>query len=282
MSALLCIDVSYVLFYRYNALRRWYKHAHHEEMPDEYVTSDVFRDQFVRRLRTTMHDLVKKHRPTHLLFAYDGRANWRKAVCPAYKGTRAHASVTMDAFQFGMEWVRTHGTAAIVADVTAMRRKPVPPVPVVAHLLHDQLEADDVVHAAVRMHAEAHPDGQRVIIASDRDYLPLYELPHVRLIDLRAKEIPLPSPLTSGGEMLVFKALRGDKSDNLPAALKPCGPARAQALAADPGALNAALDRDPAARERYALNLQMMDNRLVPAPLAAWVRTALLEELFAS
>ena len=52
-STLLCVDVSYVLFYRYNALRRWYRHRHQEDIPEAYVRSDEFTTLFHKRLQGT-------------------------------------------------------------------------------------------------------------------------------------------------------------------------------------------------------------------------------------
>lgn len=302
-DTLLCIDVSYVLFYRYNALCRWYRHRHQEDMPEEYVRSDEFTTLFQKRLRETLFVLVKTYAPTHVLMAYDGRANWRKHAMPAYKATRDHAPLVLDVFRAGVAWCQNEATPSVAQDVTAWMSKPrrgkkagtsgVPKlvvVPHMVHLVHDALEADDLVHLAVMQHQTcgANESTQTndnallphsIVIANDHDYLPLLRFPHVTVVNLQDKVLALPQGV-SADQMLMYKALLGDKSDNIPSPLPRCGKKTAIKYIQDADALEKALTAHPEAREALARNLQLMDNMRVPAALRQWATQQLTEQLW--
>ena len=305
-DTLLCIDVSYVLFYRYNALCRWYRHRHQEDMPEEYVRSDEFTTLFQKRLRETLLALVKTYAPTHVLMAYDGRANWRKQAMPAYKATRDHAPLVLDVFRAGIAWCQTESTHAVTEEVKAWMSKPRRGkkagtsgvqkhvrVPRMVHLMHDALEADDLVHFAVMQHQTcgANESTQTndnvsntllphsIVIANDQDYLPLRRFPHVTVVNLQDKVLALPEGV-SADQMLMYKALLGDKSDNIPSPLPRCGKKTAVKYIQDADALEKALTAHPEAREALARNLQLMDNMRVPAALRQWAMQQLTEQLW--
>lgn len=305
-STLLCVDVSYVLFYRYNALRRWYRHRHQEDIPEAYVRSDEFTTLFHKRLQDTLLAIVKVHAPTHVLMAYDGRANWRKQVAPTYKATRDHAPLTLEVFRAGVAWCQTSATAALTADVQAWLAKPrrgkktasaakgaptLTAVPHVVHLGHEALEADDLVHLAVAQHqtggyasvtggaTTTAPPPHSIVIANDHDYLPLLRFPCVTLVNLQGKPLTLPEGV-SADQMLTYKALVGDKSDNLPPPIPRCGKKTAVKYVNDAAALEKALTAHPEARAALARNLQLMDNTRAPAELLHWATEQLAARLW--
>lgn len=301
-TTLLCVDVSYVLFYRYNALRRWYRHRHQEDIPETYVRSDEFTTMFHKRLQETLLALVKTYAPTHLLMAYDGRANWRKKVAPTYKATRDHTPLTLEVFRAGVVWCQTHATAALTTDVHTWLRKPrrskkatknaptLMAVPHIVHLGHEALEADDLVHLAVAQHQTGSegtthmtPDSplqpHSIVIANDHDYLPLLRFHRVTLVNLQGKPLTLPEGV-SADQMLTYKALVGDKSDNLSPPIPRCGKKTAVKYVNDAAALEKALTAHPEARAALARNLQLMDNTRVPAELLHWATEQLAARLW--
>ena len=278
-NKLLCLDVSYVLFYRFNALRRWYQHRHQTELPDSFVQSEEFRLMFTKRLRETIRDLIKVHRPTHLLFAYDGQENWRKTVSSSYKGTRTCTNAARHAFALGLQW--TFDTSEIHDILKMLNHKrrgkqttPLYTLPVIEHILNNKLEADDVIHTAVHIQMSKDPSSHCIIIANDHDYLPLFQYPHVQLINLQNKELELPSGVDAS-QMLTYKALLGDKSDNIPSAFKRCGKKTALKYIQQPELLNTQFQQDPSALERFEANLNLMDNTRIPSALRDSLYTTL-------
>lgn len=303
VSTLLCIDVSYVLFYRYNALRRWYRHRYQEDIPETYVRSDEFATLFYKRIQDTLFALVKAHTPTHVLMAYDGHANWRKQIVPTYKATRNHSPLTLDVFRAGVAWCQTSAVPALTADVKAWLAKPrrgkkcttvkgastLKNIPHIVHLSHKALEADDLVHIAVAQHQTGeykHATDtttdlppHSIVIANDNDYLPLLRFPYVTLVNLQGKLLTLPEGVLAD-QMLTYKALVGDKSDNLLPPIPRCGKKTAVKYINDPMALEKALDAHPEARAVLARNLQLMDNTRVPSELLHWAQKQLMTRLW--
>ena len=304
-STLLCVDVSYVLFYRYNALRRWYRHRHQEDIPEAYVRSDEFTTLFHKRLQDTLFALVNTHAPTHVLMAYDGRANWRKQVVPVQGDARPRTAdagrvsrrrgVVPDVGHGGARGRRA-GVAGQAPSRQEVRRRGGAPtltaVPHVVHLGHEALEADDLVHLAVAQHqtggyasatggatqtTDAPPHS--IVIANDHDYLPLLRFPCVTLVNLQGKPLTLPEGV-SADQMLTYKALVGDKSDNLPPPIPRCGKKTAVKYVNDPAALEKALTTHPEARAALERNLQLMDNTRAPAELLHWATEQLATRLW--
>lgn len=184
----MCIDASYLLFYRLNALLTWHKHGHKRavekatesgtDLPpsptkSELLRSDLFRTKLCDRLDATIQEWVTRHRPCVVLLAFDGHNNWRKALYSAYKGTRQHESATLELFRHGEAHLkRTYGGPDTATKLTQMtpespvrvayqppppsppppssrkRQRPTPPPFVLAH--HDRLEADDLIHEMTR------------------------------------------------------------------------------------------------------------------------------------
>lgn len=292
-STLLCLDVSYILFYRYNALRRWYKHRHQTEITDDVVQTEDFKTMFLRRLQETVFGLVKTHAPTHLLIAYDGHKNWRKQAHATYKANRHHTTLTLNVFRLGIQWFRDNCSAALLNDIQShsqkRRRKHTSPLPLpqVVHMHNESLEADDLIHAATIVHQthtlsnENTQQNQTIIIANDHDYLPLKRFPHVLIQNLAGKNIDLPEGVEAD-QMLMYKALIGDKSDNLPSPIRGCGKKRALQYVQDHESLQNALDAQSGARETLERNLQLMDNTRIPEELQQWIREQLANLAFST
>jgi 5'-3' exonuclease len=97
----LCIDASYLLFYRLNALKVWYKHANGDAPTKEAINSSEYQQKLCDRIDATVEELIRRHRPAVVVFAFDGHRNWRKARDHHYKGTRKHDPVTLRLFGVG-------------------------------------------------------------------------------------------------------------------------------------------------------------------------------------
>ena len=151
-------------------------------------------------------------------------------------------------------------------------RKKLPP-PAYTLLAHDALEADDIVHYVTRTYHDtcAHV----TIVANDHDYLPLLVYPNVSVVKLpKCAPLALPKGIDTGDAYLTYKVLTGDKSDNLGKVFAKLSKANATHIANDltGEALRNVLDNaDDETRARWARNEQLIDNRLVPVALRAWL-----------
>ena len=171
-QTLLCIDISYLLFYRINALRTWHKHRTKEEATDDIMLSEAFKDKLLDRIHFTFKQLYKVHQPFAILCGYDGHSNWRKQEYKDYKKGRNHHSATLKLFQYGQTHILNQSL-----DLPCQ----------VVHQQHDALEADDFIHFATRKLCAEQEHIHVVIIANDHDYLPLLSSCNVRVFSLKNK-----------------------------------------------------------------------------------------------
>ena len=105
---LLCVDVSYLLFYRITALRTWHKHRTKEDATEDVMWSDAFKSKLLDRIQATLRDLCNTHQPHAVLCAYDGHRNWRKQQYKEYKKGRKHDSSVLKLFQYGQTYIANH------------------------------------------------------------------------------------------------------------------------------------------------------------------------------
>ena len=288
-AATVLIDGGYFLFYRWHALRSYYRRRlDGRDLEPAIDAGEVDAEEvnalMERRCAETLRELAKRYAPARgVLVAMDAprRELWRSAVYPEYKGGRAPLSERARAvLRRGSEAVRRAAAAAADARIGVVEA--------------EQLEADDLIHVGVRALLAAAPAAQVVIVSNDRDYAALLR-PNVRLHDMRGRPVAAAAATAAatataaacdnggGGDSeaaaerdaevrLWAKMLQGDKSDNLPNAFRGCGPKRALALARahwpDRAALHAALDRCATdARARFERNRRLMDNRELPEAL---------------
>ena len=222
---LLCIDASYLLFYRINALKTWHKHRSKEDADDDVMLSDEFKQKLCKMLHTCIVKLCKTYRPTQILFAYDGHLNWRKVYDTQYKATRNHQEAVLKLFQYGVSYLKE-------LDILCCPTY---------HIECDSLEADDLIHYVVRKrNTKQHllTIMPTTILANDYDYLPLLEYTStVHIVNLKNKTLTLPEHM-NGEQYLLMKIILGDKSDNISSILKRCGPKTATKIALDKSLFN--------------------------------------------
>ena len=252
---LLCVDASYMLFYRANALRAWHKHRTKEEPDESTLMSKTYEEKMVKRVKETLIKLYKTYQPDVVLCAYDGHKNWRKALSSTYKASRKYNNGILHLFSHGLNEMR--------------KLEFIQECPVI-HLHHEQLEADDIIHYHGQHILSTLPSTQMTIIANDHDYLPLL-CERINLMNLQGKHLERPCGL-DGPQYLMFKIIMGDKSDNIPKVFDRCGKKTACKLAQDPDLLRLQLEKaGHASQTRFKQNMQLIDNRKVPSKLQKWM-----------
>ena len=270
----LLVDVSYVIFYRYHALRAWYRRAHpgapDPSAPDAADDDEgglaaaraLFRDKLLKRFRETLAELGRRHAPDRTLFCLDGCRNWRKEFDDEYKRNRQCTPFLRAMFAECLRELRHgDGEPRLVLE-------------------HPELEADDIVHYVARARVAAAASAtasdavHRVtIVASDRDYVPLLRHAGVAIVDLKGKPVRCPTQIPVE-HFLHVKILSGDKSDNIPPVFPRCGAATALRLARDPPQLAARLAESAVTRARYERNCLLIDTEralVARADFRAWL-----------
>ena len=250
--ALLIADASYMVFYTYYAILKFYK-SYFNDNPDipNIMKSPLFESKFRRMFRRKIIDIATDNGVplTNVVFATDcdRESIWRRGVYPEYKASRSPKSefnpvafdVTLDSIIPAM--CEEHGMSAIK-------------VP--------RAEADDiagVLHGYVR----GIGDAKVVIITNDNDYIQLADTNTV-ITNLAREDVSARKCETlTAGEYLLCKILCGDKSDNLPGAVPRCGMKTAEKLVRNKDKLEKAL-KDKDAYRRFELNRDLMDLSRVP------------------
>lgn len=156
----------------------------------------------------------KKHKPDQVAVVFEGRQNWRKAytlsdACVSkkvYKGNRVR-DASMD-----MLFELIDNFRKLVSEHTS-----------IVVLQNDYLEGDDLI-AGYAQRFSAMGD-EVVIISGDKDFMQLYRLPNVSLInpDTGKDRRFEPKHKDFDAEWYLFeKCVRGDGGDNVPSAYPRC------------------------------------------------------------
>ena len=219
------VDVSYLVFYRFFALRKWFSFAHKDikiEKDANWLSNELFMEKFAKTLLDTVLKITKKQKinPVNILFAFDCHHKdiWRHKIkiegmketeSNAYKGTRALSHEKQNFTEF---------------EIFDIVKKTLIPAFVKIHnnkmLDHKKAEADDCIALGIRyLRNEKKLDAPIWIVASDTDYLQICDA-KTHLIDLKQNNIDqkhLIDPKITNVDYLLHKLLVGDVADNIPA-----------------------------------------------------------------
>lgn len=178
---------------------------------------DAFLFKFVRNLRA----LVAAIEPTSLVFVKEGSPEHRYAIYPEYKGNRRVKVDDPEAMKKAQEIMDLKEQVDEAVNFCLKNLE-------VTVLKHAKCEADDLIANLAHGLAKEHKD---VVVASnDQDFKQLLsadQTGRIRVYDIGKKEYMTKPEL----DTLVYKAIVGDKSDNIPG-IPGYGPKKAAKLAA--------------------------------------------------
>lgn len=245
----LFIDGSYFVFYRFFATNVWFKKQNIEVLEEKKLASNmVFKEKFTKIFEQTLQTLCKKFGVEWdaVYFVKDcSRENiWRNKHFKGYKELRdQNVSEDFDGDIFKYTYTDLLPSLKSKYKFNMIE--------------YDQLEADDVIALLKRGLHQKNPSLPINIITNDNDYIQLvddntfiYNLQFKR-IEERVKQEP--------SKYLEYKIIMGDKSDNIPAIMKKCGPKTAEKLIESPENLDTFFKKHPEALEQYTLNRMLID-----------------------
>lgn len=258
------LDMSYMIFYRYHALCRWWKFANPDTpLPENPAESEEFVNKFVgifsKMKETILKNLhLKKIKNYKFICAKDcpRKMIWRNSLFKDYKINRDKD----DSFMAGkfFEIVYTPGfLESIGFDIV---------------LESHSLEADDIIAITKGFIRKKYPLSQSnnayiILIANDHDYLQLIDS-KTYLINLAFKCVSNdPKFYRNSEDNLLTKILMGDKSDCIPPVFSKLSKKKLQEYLN-----NGTLLMDDLIKydlmDRYNLNSQIIDFRNIPDELA--------------
>lgn len=227
---ILLVDVSYCVFYKFFALRNWYKRAHPDkEIPDEYdwMQDEVFMTKYKKLFFDKITKICRKNNihNSNIVFNIDCKHTtiWRNYIYQDYKGTRQESHKRSKFYAFGLFKLVIE---ELLPEFAAKHNNSI--------LKVEACEADDIV-ANIVIHLENERQNcnnmdsfdidnydtsnirKIYILASDTDYIQLCN-DNVILIDMNNNNLnnKYLSNNINQRYYLIQKILIGDISDNIP------------------------------------------------------------------
>ena len=210
------VDLSYMTFTRFFAVRRWYEIKMKAEetewkAPDDYdwMSDPEFMEKFDKLFFEKLFKLCRSKKiPQHnIIFAVDCKHtdNWRVISKKSYKETRKDSHVKNKFHNFD---IFPHVRNNLIRDLQEQSRNIV--------LKDTNLEADDIIAIIVSYLKSNDYDHQITIMANDKDYVQICNS-KVNCCDLNGKSLSqrILKDFSGAREYLIYKILFGDISDNL-------------------------------------------------------------------
>lgn len=213
------VDLSYMTFTRFFAVRKWYEIKSAKDKPDwkipdthDWMNDTEFMSKFNKLFFEKLFNLCHKQKiPQHnIIFVSDckHKDNWRVVSKASYKGTRKDSHDKNKFYNFNIfPYVRDN----LIKELQEESRNIV--------LNHSNLEADDVIACLVKyINNDKKYTKSITIITTDKDYFQLCNS-KVSCYDLSGKCVsnPVLTEFVNAKEYLLYKVLLGDVSDNIPA-----------------------------------------------------------------
>lgn len=246
---LVFLDLSHFVFQRFFAIQRWCKISG-RELAIESELLDVFESRFIASLTDLKKKLGFAWKNLYIVKDCTRDAIWRMELYPDYKGNRNekpdcfNPSVFVSTYQKILPWLMdTHGVKIIS---------------------HPRAEADDViavVHAYIRN--SAIKDREVTIITNDNDYLQLLD-PKTKILNSKLIELKTRYDDVTLSVFGLWKAIRGDPSDNILSIERKLGDKTALKLALNPELL---YKKSHEAQARLDLNKRLVLFSNIPADI---------------
>jgi len=240
-KTLILIDASYYVFYRYFATSKWYN------IQQKEYTEDEFNISFLKHLQSDIKKISKKWKTdiNNIIFCLDCARSkiWRNEYYSEYKSTRVlNNNFNQNIFGIFYNYLKNKDIRTIYCD---------------------KLEADDIVYLT---HMSVKTEFNKItVITNDNDYLQLIS-DNTEIVNMQFKNILTRTKLTTSKSILIFKALLGDKSDNIPKVGTGINKETAIKMANDENMLKNWLDKHNL-NEKYEFNLKLISFEYIPHEL---------------
>tara|TARA_B110000858_G_scaffold48774_1_gene56221 strand:+ start:2044 stop:2832 length:789 start_codon:yes stop_codon:yes gene_type:complete len=240
-KTLILIDASYYVFYRFFATLKWYN------IQKKEFTEDEFNMSFLKHLSSDLKKIMKKWKTNmdNVIFCLDCARSkiWRNEFFKEYKSGRVlNTNFNQNIFNIFYTYLNEKKINTSYCD---------------------KLEADDVVYLTHISIKEKF--NNIVIITNDNDYLQLIS-DNTEIVNMQFKNILCRTKLTNSKSILIFKALLGDKSDNIPKVGTGINKELATKMANDDDMLKNWLDKNDL-NDKYNFNLKLISFEYIPSEL---------------
>lgn len=271
-DAHIIVDKSYVLylsmFNAYSYIKKEY--ALEDDHNLDLTTIGDFTEAFKKKFKSTIFYTAKNAlngglpRMSNVIFANDcpKQKIWRKSIFDKYKLQRILADRTKNPFNFSkvFAYANEHLIPEFIDENQGSKLISV-----------DTAEGDDIIASLIKLIPE---DETKVVIANDKDYIQLLDVPNLILTNCQGRIFSLEeesrhkllvenNKKLTAKEFLLKKILIGDKADNIESIFPRCGEASAIKLLLNREMLKERLS-DPEIRARFELNKKLIDFNNIP------------------
>ena len=199
---IILIDSSYYVFHRYFATYRWFSFQNIDVSVEDITSNEVFITAFYKHINNDIKKICKKWNTNkdNILFCVDCLRTeiWRNDIYDTYKATRVQKNnFNKKIFSIFSDYVNSLGFK---------------------YISQSRLEGDDVIYLSQRMiktqlETLKNNDISVIIITNDNDFLQLVDK-QVHVYNMQFKEL-MKRGYNNPKIDLLFKAIYGDKSDNI-------------------------------------------------------------------
>ena len=199
---IILIDCSYYVFHRYFATYRWFSFQNIDVVIDDIINNEVFITAFYKHINNDIKKICKKWNTNknNIVFCVDCQRTdiWRNDIYNTYKATRVQKNnFNKKIFSIFNDYMKTLDFK---------------------HISQDRLEGDDVIYLSQKMIKNQLEllkinDIDIIIITNDNDFLQLVDK-QVLVYNMQFKEL-VKRGYNNPKIDLLFKAIYGDKSDNI-------------------------------------------------------------------
>jgi 5'-3' exonuclease len=263
---LLLIDTSYLIFYRFHALKIWFSKAKPEILleTEDITTVPEFVEMYQKTFLQTIDKILKKNKMTlkDTIFVRDcsGSEIWRKQIYPQYKGTRDYSNFNGKQL---FKWTYENLLPKYASQT----------------IQFDNLEADDTIAIIAKYMNQHSSETLITIITNDNDYLQLLKYNNIQILNLKSDNLKDRSIGTPYAD-LMKKIIMGDPSDNIPKIFKKCGIKTLEKYLENPELLELTFKNEPNAKRQYKFNQILIDFDKIPIvfteSVIAWCNQNLL------
>ena len=244
------VDLSSYIFYRYYAIQRWIALSGKEK--DSFSIEQII-SQFSRLFQSNLKDIVKKLKVdwNNVILARDcpRKQIWRLASYPDYKKSRDAKTPTFEPAIFG------HAYNELIPRMIEQHK--------ISMLQYENAEADDVIAILHRKLRTTYPTVPITILSMDSDFIQLHDK-YTNIFTFLLKDLTAPVPIDRIGKYLLWKIIKGDDSDNIPAIDKRIGPATAWSLALNDKLLEEKLNSNEVVKKNYERNSLLINFDNIP------------------
>ena len=193
------VDCSYYIFHRYFATMSWYKFQkdYIEIDVNKNIDNQIFINAFYKHIDNDIKKICKiwKTNKNNIVLCNDCLRSdiWRNDLYDKYKATRNQKNnFNKHIFSIFNEYIKKLGLQSIHSD---------------------RLEGDDIIYLTHK-NIKTKINSKIIIITNDNDFLQLLDT-NILIYNMQFKELKVRG-YNNANINLLFKAIYGDKSDNIP------------------------------------------------------------------